>query len=147
MTIQKIQYYETVPFKKYLKKLLKRYRTLDDDLSTAKKAAIELFHIKGIDNNSVELLPGYLHETLKFYKLRKFACKALKGKGSQSGIRIIYAYCQVSLSITFLEIYYKADQANLTIHRIKDYLNIIDIPAPLLYCGHSNITLTGENHE
>ena len=41
----------------------------------------------------------------------KFQVKsALKGKGAQSGIRIIYAYYEAEDWIEFIEIYYKGDK-------------------------------------
>ncbi len=55
----------------------------------------------------------------KIYKVRKFACKSLKGKGVQSGIRIIYSYFIEEDKIEFVEIYYKGDKENENRSRIK----------------------------
>lgn len=118
---KKINYQETDSFKKDFKKLIKKFITLPDDLVVAKRNAIELFHLDNIDNQSVVLMPGYSHKHIKFYKLRKFACKSLKGKGVQSGIRLIYAHHVVEKTITFIEIYFKADQAQEDPNRIKAY--------------------------
>jgi len=97
-------------FEKQLGKLLKKYRTLEDDLRIAEKAAIELFHLHNLDNNSTELIPGFDKEKIQVFKIKKFACKSLKGKGVRSGIRIIYAFCPELMEITYLEIYYKEKQ-------------------------------------
>ena len=51
-------------------------------------------------------------------KARKFACKALKGKGAASGIRLIYAYYEREDIIEFIEIYYKGSQENEDRERI-----------------------------
>jgi mRNA-degrading endonuclease RelE of RelBE toxin-antitoxin system len=48
----------------------------------------------------------------EIYKVRKFACKALKGKGAMSGIRVIYAYFPDLDKVEFVEMYFKADQEN-----------------------------------
>ena len=40
------------------------------------------------------------------YKVRHFRCKALKGKGSRSGIRVIYAYEQDKALVTLIEVYH-----------------------------------------
>jgi hypothetical protein len=40
------------------------------------------------------------------YKAKKFACRALKGKGVQSGIRVIYAYFKDDDKIELVEIYF-----------------------------------------
>jgi hypothetical protein len=94
-------------FSQQLKKLLKKYRTLEDDLAIAEKAAIELLHLHRLDNRSVELVPGFDHEVVKIYKIKKFACKSLPGKGVRSGIRVIYAFLPKKMEIVYLEIYYK----------------------------------------
>ena len=59
---------------------------------------------------------------LKFYKVKKFQCKSLKGRGAKSGIRIIYAYFPKEQRIIFLEIYFKAKQENENRQRIKDFI-------------------------
>ena len=87
-----IIYKRTSGFEKDLKRLRKKFRTLEDDIDVVKKNAIELFHVRKIDNHSVELMPLFCSDELKICKIKKFACKALKGRGVQSGIRIIYAF-------------------------------------------------------
>jgi len=109
---KKIEYINSESFLKGLKKLTKKFKTLLEDLEVAKKNALELFHVHGIDNQSTVLIPGCVQKSLEIYKLRKFACKALKGRGIQSGIRIIYAFDPSALRVTFIEIYFKADQQN-----------------------------------
>lgn len=117
-----IEYTETNEFKRDFKKLLKRYRSLKDDLELAKKAVIELYHLRGLDNASVFTIPGPSVHGIKVFKIKKFACKALKGTGNRSGIRIIYAFHSEGTQVEFIEIYYKGDKANEDKKRIKDYL-------------------------
>lgn len=117
-----LQYEETVAFKKGFKKLSKKFKTLSEDFEVAKRHAIELMHINKLDNGGIVMIPGYCHDRLSFYKLRKFACKSLKGKGAMSGLRVVYALDAQSLSVTFLEIYYKAAQANNNHERIKTFM-------------------------
>lgn len=95
-----IKYDETPAFQKDFKKLQKKFRTLSDDLNTVKKNAIELLHIKGLDNGSIVLIPGHEHDIVTTHKIRKFACKALKGKGVNSGIRITYAFNPSIVEVT-----------------------------------------------
>jgi len=102
-----ISYSRHPRFEKQLKKLLKKYRTLEDDLAIAQKAAIELYHMLGKDNDSVELVPGFDYEEIKIYKVKKFACKSLFGKGVKSGIRVTYGFFPVQEHVEYLEIYYK----------------------------------------
>jgi len=118
-----INYVETEEFKKDLKKLLKKYRSLKEDLETAKAGSIELFHVHKVNNLSVFPIPGFCTEEILVCKIKKFACKALKGRGSKSGIRIIYAFHIAIQKVIFIEMYFKADQENEDRERIKRYLN------------------------
>lgn len=98
---------ELAEFQKDLKNLLKKFRTLNDDLEVVKKV-LEImpnerppfsFHI---DNLGIETC---------VIKVKKIACKALKGRGVNSGLRLIYAYFEQEERITFIEIYHKSDKA------------------------------------
>lgn len=121
-TPTKVEYQTTSSFQKDLKRLLKKYRTLKEDLETVKRNAIELYHLKRIDNQSIFPIQGFCSEMIKICKIKKFACKALKGRGSRSGIRVIYAfYCQ-DYRVDFIEIYFKGNKENEDRERIKDYL-------------------------
>ncbi len=117
-----ISYVQTEEFQKDLKKLLKKFRSLEDDLEMAKTGAIELLHIHQKDNSSVFPIPGFCTEEILVCKIKKFTCKALKGRGSKSGIRVIYAFHAKILKVDFIEIYFKADQENEDRERIKQYL-------------------------
>ena len=95
-------------FKKDLKKLLKKYRSLNDDLETVKKVLkVEpkepppfSFRIDGL---SIEIC---------FIKIKKIACKSLKGKGVNTGLRIIYAHIEDEQRIVFVELYHKNSKEN-----------------------------------
>lgn len=116
-------YEETEEFAHDFKKLLKRFQSLVEDLKVNKQYRIELFHNKGIDSKSIFEIQGVGNtKTLKFFKVKKFQCKSLKGRGAKSGIRIIYAYFPNEQKIVFLEIYFKAKQANEDRTRISDFL-------------------------
>lgn len=117
-----INYEESAEFKKDLKKLAKRFRSLPDDLVTVKKAVIELRHLKNIDNLSAVEISGFSSEDFCFWKIRKFACKSLKGKGVYSGIRIIYKWYKKTNNVFFVEVYFKGDKENEDRDRIKKYL-------------------------
>lgn len=112
-------------FKSSLKKLKKKYITLDEDLGTLKKAAIILFHINNIDNYSVFEIPKCGTEIFSIFKVKKIACKALKGRGVKSGLRLIYAFNEKTGEITFLELYHKNQQECENKGIIKDFLAIV----------------------
>lgn len=103
----KIKFERHDRFEKQIKKLIRKYRSLEEDLEIAKKFAIEAFHLEKINNEAVWLIPKFDKKIVQIYKLKKFSCKALKGKGNRSGIRIIYAFYPEKFEVEFLEIYFK----------------------------------------
>ena len=101
-------------FKVDVKSLLKKYRTLEDDLAVVKKVLQVLpderppFSFQ-IDNLGLQTC---------IIKVRKIACKALKGRGINSGLRLVYAYFSESQKIIFIELYHKNDKENVDRARI-----------------------------
>lgn len=93
-------------FEKDLKKLLKRYRTLENDLEVVRKVlTIEpgerppfSYRIDGLGIQSCII------------KVKKIACKALKGRGANSGLRLIYAHFEEEKRIVLIELYCKLPQ-------------------------------------
>lgn len=108
-------------FEKDVKKLPKRFKTLKDDLKTFIEKEMFLYHKLKIDNKGVFQITDLKIENPKIYKAKKFACKSLKGKGAQSGIRIIYAYFEEKDKVELIEIYYKGDKENEDKERIVRY--------------------------
>jgi mRNA-degrading endonuclease YafQ of YafQ-DinJ toxin-antitoxin module len=105
---------ELTEFNKDLKSLVKKYKTLHDDLHVVKKV-LEVapnerppFSFR-IDNLGLETC---------VIKVKKIACKALKGRGVNSGLRLIYAYFESEDKIVFVELYHKNDKANEDKQRI-----------------------------
>jgi len=108
-------------FEKDMKRLLKKFKTLEDDLAIFIKNELNLFHKLMIDNKGIFPISGLRIENPKIYKAKKFACRSLKGKGVQSGIRVIYAYFEEKDKIELIEIYYKGDKENEDRDRILKY--------------------------
>jgi len=105
--------YETLTiFDKEYKKLLKKYRSLDNDLDIFKQA-LEIFPT-GQSNNA-----QIVHDAgnIKVVKSRLF-CRYLKG----STLRIIYAYHKSEDKICFIEIYFKGEKENEDRERIRNYI-------------------------
>lgn len=99
-------------FERDLKGLIKRFRTLEEDLATLLKIQLVLFHKLGVDNKGVFEIPGMPFDEPRMYKVKKFACRALKGRGANSGLRLIYAHFEAADKIEFVEIYFKGDKEN-----------------------------------
>ena len=93
-------------------KLLKRFKTLEDDLEIFIRNELNLYHKLKIDNKGIFQIPDLQIKNPKIYKAKKFACRSLKGKGVKSGIRVVYAYLEEKDKIELIEIYYKADKEN-----------------------------------
>jgi hypothetical protein len=105
---------ELKEFKKDLKTLLKKHRTLNEDLKVVKKVLTVAPDERPpssfrIDNLAIETC---------VIKVKKIACKALKGRGVNSGLRLIYAYFQEDGKIIFIELYHKNDKENEDKQRI-----------------------------
>ena len=108
-------------FDKDMRKLLRRFKTLEDDLRVFIKNELNLYHKLKIDNKGVFQVPGLKIKSPKIYKAKKFACRSLKGKGVHSGIRVIYAYFDEQDKIELIEIYYKGDKEIGDRERILKY--------------------------
>ena len=106
-------------FERDLKKLAKKFRTIEDDLDIFVETELYLFHKLKIDNKGIFRIVGLPYENPPVYKAKKFACRSLKGKGVHSGIRMIYAYFEEKGRIELIEIYYKGDKENEDWARIK----------------------------
>ena len=108
-------------FKKDFKKLLKKFRTLDEDLNNFIKTQLNLYHKLKQDNRGIFQIDNIDITYPKIYKAKKFTCKSLKGRGAKSGIRIIYAYYENENIIELIEIYFKGKQTNENRERIIEH--------------------------
>lgn len=106
-------------FSKDLKQLFKKYRFLNEDLETFINAQLFAFHKLQIDNHGLFPINNLGFDLPQVYKAKKFACKALKGKGARSSIRVIYAYIPENDEIYLIEIYSKSHKENENLERIK----------------------------
>ena len=113
--------YKLEEFKKDIKKLKKRFPTIDEDLEIMIKTQLKLTHEIKIDNKGTLPIRGIGIEGQTFYKVKKFPCRSLKGKGAKSGIRVIYTYFKADNRIELIEIYYKQDKELEDRDRIKKY--------------------------
>jgi mRNA-degrading endonuclease RelE of RelBE toxin-antitoxin system len=117
--MRKIDYQETQAFARDMKRLEKKFPSLSKDFETLKKNAVEVLHIKGLDAGGIPEIKGVGNsDDLMFYKVKKFACRSMKGRGSKSGIRVIYAFFPKEWKIVFLEIYFKGEKENEDRERI-----------------------------
>ncbi|NCO54605.1 MAG: hypothetical protein COS14_05030 [Bacteroidetes bacterium CG02_land_8_20_14_3_00_31_25] len=101
-------------FEKDLKQLLKKYRSLNDDLAEVKT----ILKKKPEERPPFSFRINNLGLETCVIKVKKIACKALKGRGVNSGLRLIYAHFQEEEKIIFVELYHKNDKENEDKQRI-----------------------------
>jgi len=108
---------ELDPCKKDLKKLLKKYRSLPEDLDTIRK----VLKVEPGERPPFSYRIDGLGIETRMIKVRKMACKSLKGCGANSGLRLIYAYFQEERRIVLVELYHKNDKENEDRERILSH--------------------------
>lgn len=108
---------ELEEFKKDLKQLLKKYRTLNDDLETVKR----VLNVEPNERPPFSFRINDLGITTCVIKVKKIACRALKGRGVNSGLRLIYAYFEEEQRIVMIELYHKNDKENEDKGRIRKH--------------------------
>jgi len=113
-------YKETPEFQKDFKKILRRYRTLPEDLENFKK---RMLAVDVRQNKNFVVLRR--KNSMQVVKAR-FFCRSLK----RNTLRIIYAQCFKPgeadyVDINFIEIYFKGDKQCEDQERIKEYLKEI----------------------
>ncbi len=112
-----MQFEELTEYTKDVQRLSRKYRTLKDDLNTVKKvvqispAARPPFSFR-IDGLGIEDC---------VIKVKKIASKSFKGKGVNSGFRLVYAYFEEQQKVIFIELYHKSKKASEDRARIKTH--------------------------
>lgn len=101
-------------YKKDLKGLLKKYRTLHSDLDVVKKVLAVL----PAERPPFSYRIDYLGIETCVIKVKKIACKSLKGRGVNSGFRLIYAHFEKAERIVLIELYHKNEKGNENKERI-----------------------------
>ena len=101
-------------FDKDLKQLIKRYRTLNDDLEDVKT----ILKVKPEERPPFSFRIDNLDLESCIIKVKKIACRALKGRGVNTGLRLIYAHFEKEEKIIFVELYHKNDKENEDRERI-----------------------------
>jgi len=107
---------ELPEFKKDLKALLKKYSTLHDDLEVVK----QVLKVTPDERPPFSFRIDNLGLKTCVIKVKKIACRALKGRGVNSGLRLVYAHYSDEQKITFIELYHKNDKETEDRTRITD---------------------------
>ena len=116
MKTMKIKFETIKEFDKDLKRLLKKYRTLDADLEDIRK---DLNDEPGENEPFSFRINGLGIETC-IIKIKKIASDSFKGRGRNSRFRLIYAWCEEEERIVFVELYHKSEKAGEDRERILE---------------------------
>jgi mRNA-degrading endonuclease RelE of RelBE toxin-antitoxin system len=108
---------ELSELRKDIKKLSKKYKSINDDIEVVKKVLKVnpsarppfSFQIDGLGLKDCII------------KVKKISSKSFKGKGVQSGFRLIYAHFEKDQRIVFIEIYHKSHKEIEDKERIKKH--------------------------
>ena len=113
--MNEITFEELTEYHKDLKQLLKKYRTLLQDMEDLRK----VLTVGPDASPPFSFIIDGLGVTTCVIKVKKIACRALKGRGVNSGLRLIYAWFEKENRIVFVEIYHKNDKEVEDRERIK----------------------------
>ena len=111
--MQRFEFIYKDSFQKQLKKLKKRFRTLDSDLALV-KLVIEKFPV-GEDSRHAHIIKATPDRNIFIIK-RRLVSKSTK----HNDFRIVYIFNKSTNTITFIEIYYKGMQSNHNIKRVEE---------------------------
>lgn len=115
-----MKYEETEEFKKDLKRLMKKYRSLSTDLDTLKQYCIDPFSTGKLSSTpAIVKIEGMCAHPWVAYKVRRVRCESLRNRGNNSGLRLIYIFHEIEQRIIFVELYAKSDKANEDRERLK----------------------------
>lgn len=110
--------FETLPeYDKDLKHLIKKYRSLNSDIQDVKK----VLTVRPDAQPPFSFIIDGLGISSCVIKVKKIASDSFKGKGNNSGFRLIYAYFQEEQRIVFVELYHKGMKENEDRQRILKY--------------------------
>lgn len=111
-----MKFEELKEFKKDIKKILKKHRSISEDIEVIKK----VLDVKPNERPPFSYKIDGLGIESCIIKIKKIASKSFKGKGVNSGFRVIYAYFEQEDKIVLIEVYHKSDK------EIEDKKRILD---------------------
>lgn len=101
----KIEILELPEFSKDFKRLFKKYRSLDKNLEEVKSLLILFPYESPPFSFRINGLGIEAH----IIKVKKITSNHFKGRGRNSGFRLVYAWFPEKRSITFIELYHKSE--------------------------------------
>jgi mRNA-degrading endonuclease RelE of RelBE toxin-antitoxin system len=93
-------------YRKDLKRLSMKYRTLQEDLEVVKK----VLFVNPKERPPFSFRINNLGLETCVIKVKKIASKSFKGKGVNSGFRLIYAHFEREERVVLIELYHKSNK-------------------------------------
>jgi hypothetical protein len=112
-----ITFHSLSEFDKDVKVFTKKFKSIPNDLEIVKT----VLAVKPNARPPFSFEINNLGITTCIIKVKKIACRALKGRGVNSGLRLIYAYFPNEAKIIFIELYHKNEQEMEDRARILKY--------------------------
>jgi len=103
-----------VEYEKDFKHLFKKYHTLKNDIDEV----IEVLSVRPDARPPFSFRIEKLGITTCVVKVKKIASDSFRGRGVNSGFRLIYAYFEQEKRIVFIELYHKNEKENEDRERI-----------------------------
>ncbi|MRT93593.1 hypothetical protein [Ancylomarina sp. 16SWW S1-10-2] len=97
---------ELEEYKKDLKKLSKKYKTLPEDMKVVQK----VLFVNANERPPFSFRIDNLRLETCVIKVKKIASRSFKGRGVQSGFRLIYAHFKTEDRIVLIELYHKSNK-------------------------------------
>jgi hypothetical protein len=126
-----VDFRQTPEFKKDLKTLKKRWRSLENDIEIAKKVIVPLYvqtnprDVISVENYREKFFARKGNTVLKvidggeIVKIR-IDCASL---GNKNAVRLVFVYRKIGSAIDLLELYSKTDKGREDRGRLKKYLS------------------------
>jgi len=113
LLLENMTHFNRLPkFERELAKLLRKYRSLEEDLKSFERVILSI-----PDGSGKNFTIIHDSENFKIIKAR-LMCRSLRNRD----IRVIYAYHQDRIEFMYIEIYFKGDKDNEDRGRVKDYI-------------------------
>ena len=106
-SIESMKIAELEEYKKDLKGLSKKYKTLPEDMEIVKK----VLRVNPGEKPPFSFRVSGLSIETCIIKVKRIASKSFKGKGGNSGFRLLYAYYKNEKRIVLIELYHKSKKA------------------------------------
>jgi len=108
---------ELEEYRNDLKQLSKKYRTIPGDMEVVKK----VLNVHPEERPPFSFRIDNLGLKTCVIKVKKIASKSFKGKGVNSGFRLIYAHFEIEDKIVLVELYHKSNKELEDRKRIFDH--------------------------